>query len=232
MGSAGVTSASAARSRPSPTASPRTARSATGPAHGRRPVAPGPHAAQERVRLEEQVLVGGGGQARRRPARTGRGSRCPRWPSTVSSAWASEWRRTRPSSFALLYVLSMATTAPMRDAASQPTIHSGPLGASSATRVPLPMPEASMPFASRADSRSASAVAHAAIAEDDERLVARAVRGGADQVAGGRREAREAGSARHGADGRLRRRSSGGSCCRPSPWRCPRRGGPRGRRRS
>jgi hypothetical protein len=75
----------------------------------------------------------------------------------VSSAWASEWRKTRPSSPALLYVLSMATTAPTRLAASHPTIQSGPLGASSATRVPLPMPDASMPLASRADSRSVSA---------------------------------------------------------------------------
>src|SRR6185503_3126843 len=61
------------------------------------------------------------------------------------------------SSRALLYVLSITATAPMRVMENHPTTQSGLFGASRPTWLPLPTPEASSPFASRAERSSTSA---------------------------------------------------------------------------
>ena len=69
----------------------------------------------------------------------------------------SAWRRSQPSSGAWKNVLIGTATAPMRVAARNATKKSGPLGASTPTRVPLTTPSASSVRASSAERASASA---------------------------------------------------------------------------
>ena len=82
------------------------------------------------------------------------------WPSTVravSSVSMSPMRSTLRISAGRYVVASGITSAPMRLAASQATTHSCPYGKYRPTRVPLPMPAASMRRARRRDSSSACA---------------------------------------------------------------------------
>ena len=85
---------------------------------------------------------------------------CMSWPSTVravSSVSMSPMRSTLRISAGRYVVASGITSAPMRLAASQATTHSCPYGKYRPTRVPLPMPAASMRRARRRDSSSACA---------------------------------------------------------------------------